>query len=170
MFIAGRLAGRVEEGSAKDTLLSASLRYYWQTSLRTTFFTSLSAEQGWELDADHELYLGGDNGLRGYPLRYQTGSGRALLTVEQRFYTNRTLWRLAKIGAAVFADVGKTWGESAFGPTGGLGVLKDIGFGLRLGHMRTGLANVLHLDIAFPLDGDPSIDQVQFLVQTKESF
>lgn len=170
LFLASGLSGRIEEGSPSDTLLSARLRYYRQTSLRSTFFASLTGEQGWDLDPDHELSLGGDNGLRGYPLRYQTGSSRALLTIEQRFYTNRSLWRLANIGAAVFMDVGETWGKSAFGPTGRLGVLKDIGFGLRLGHSRTGLANVIHLDIAFPLDGDPSIDQVQFLVQTKESF
>ena len=41
---------------------------------------------------------------------------------------------------------------------------------LRLGSTRSGLANVLHLDIAFPLDGDSSIDNVQFLVETKRSF
>jgi len=29
---------------------------------------------------------------------------------------------------------------------------------------------VLHVDVAFPLDGDPSIKSVQFLVETKEKF
>jgi hypothetical protein len=28
----------------------------------------------------------------------------------------------------------------------------------------------VHLDVAFPLDGDDSIDEVQFLVETKRSF
>ena len=32
--------------------------------------------------------LGGDTGLRGYPLRYQNGNQRALFTVEERLYTN----------------------------------------------------------------------------------
>jgi len=29
---------------------------------------------------------------------------------------------------------------------------------------------VLHIDLAFPLDGDPSIKNVQLLVETKRSF
>jgi len=29
---------------------------------------------------------------------------------------------------------------------------------------------VLHIDVAFPLDGDSSIDSVQFLVETRKSF
>ncbi len=49
-------------------------------------------------------------------------------------------------------------------------MLKDIGFGLRLGSSRSALGNVLHFDVAFPLDGDSSISQMQFLVQTKRSF
>lgn len=170
LFLAGGLTSRIEDGSARDALLSGQLRYYWHTSPRSTFFASLSGDIGQELDADHELYLGGDNGLRGYPLRYQTGSGRALLTVEQRYYSKYSLWKLAQIGGAVFFDIGRTWGESAFLPTNNLGILKDIGFGLRLGNTRSGLANVLHLDIAFPLDGDSSISDVQFLVETKRRF
>ena len=170
LFLAGGLASRVEDGSARDALLSGSLRYYRRTSPRRVLFASLTGELGHELDADHELTLGGDNGLRGYPLRYQTGSSRAFLTIEQRYYTGRTLWRVVDIGAAVFFDMGQTWGESAFGPTGGLGLLKDIGVGLRLGINRSALGNVIHLDVAFPLDGDRSISDVQFLVQTKRSF
>jgi hypothetical protein len=170
LFIATELAGRIENGSARDALLSGQLRYFRQTSRRTTFFASLTGAAGRELDAEHEPSLGGDNGMRGYPLRYQTGSSRVLLTVEQRLYTKYTLWKLAWIGGAVFFDMGRTWGESAFGPTNSLGMLKDVGFGLRLGNMRSGLGNVLHLDVAFPLDGDPSISSVQFLVQTKRTF
>ena len=170
LFVDGKLAGRFEERSPHDALFSGGLRYYRQTSLRNTFFASLAADVGRELDADHELLLGGDSGLRGYPLRYQTGSGRVVMTIEQRFYTRYSLWKLADIGGAVFFDMGQTWGESAFGPTGNLGLLKDFGFGLRLGNSRSGLGNVIHLDIAFPLDGDRSISQAQFLVQTKRSF
>ncbi len=108
--------------------------------------------------------------MRGYPLRYQTGNGRALLTVEQRYFTKWSLWKLADIGGAVFFDVGRTWGNSALGPAETRGILKDVGFGLRLGNTRSALGNVLHIDIAFPLDGDSTIDDVQLLVQTKRTF
>jgi hypothetical protein len=170
LFAESALTGRVEGGAVADTLLSTGVRYYHSTGPNSLFFTGLAAAAGWELDADHELTLGGDNGLRGYPLRYQTGSSLALLTVEQRYYTKYSIWKLADVGGAVFFDMGRTWGDSAFGPTENLGLLKDVGFGLRLGSTRSALGNVLHIDIAFPLDGPSSIDRVQLLVRTKRSF
>jgi len=170
LFAESALTGRVEGGAVADTLLSTGVRYYHSTGPNSLFFAGLAAAAGWELDADHELTLGGDNGLRGYPLRYQTGSSLALLTVEQRYYTRYSIWKLADVGGAVFFDMGRTWGDSAFGPTENLGLLKDVGFGLRLGSTRSALGNVLHIDIAFPLDGPSSIDRVQLLVRTKRSF
>lgn len=170
LFLAGTLTSRIEGGSPRDALFAGQLRFYRQTSPRSTFFTSLTGEAGHELDADHELVLGGEDGLRGYPLRYQTGNRRAVLTIEQRAYTKYSLWNIADVGGAVFIDIGRTWGESAFGPTLGQGLLKDIGFGLRLGNSKSSLGNVLHFDVAFPLDGDSSISNVQFLVQTKRTF
>ena len=49
-------------------------------------------------------------------------------------------------------------------------VLKDVGFGLRLGNSRSALGNVIHIDLAFPLNGDPSISKVQLNIEAKRSF
>jgi hemolysin activation/secretion protein len=76
---------------------------------------------------------------------------------------------LFNVGAAVFYDMGATWGRDPLG-TPSQGLLRDIGVGLRLGNSRSALGNVLHIDVAFPLDGDQSIRSVQFLVETKEKF
>jgi outer membrane translocation and assembly module TamA len=92
------------------------------------------------------------------------------VTPEQRFFTKYSLWQLADVGAAVFFDAGRAWGDPVMGPSENLGLLKDVGFGLRFGTSRSALGNVIHVDVAFPLDGDRSIDSVQFLVQTKRSF
>jgi hemolysin activation/secretion protein len=107
--------------------------------------------------------------LRGYPLRYQTGSSRALLTLEQRYYTDWFPFRLFYVGGAVFFDAGRTWGRGAVGEPS-LGLLKDVGFGLRLGNARGAFGSVLHFDIAFPLDRTSDIDSVQLLIETKQSF
>ena len=71
--------------------------------------------------------------------------------------------------AQFFADVGRVWGQ---GPTGARpqGWLRDVGIGLRLGPTRASGRDVIHIDIAFPLDGDPTIDDVQFLIESKSSF
>lgn len=170
MFADAALTTRVEGGSAVDSLLSASLRYYHPTGPNGVFYAGITGAAGHDLDGDHELTLGGDNGLRGYPLRYQAGSGSVLMTVEQRYYTKYSLWKLADVGAAVFFDMGRAFGDPLLGPSENLGLLKDVGFGLRLGSTRSALGNVLHIDVAFPLDGDASIDNVQLLIQTKRSF
>jgi hypothetical protein len=170
LFVESRLAGRFESDGLADTLVSAGLRFYREMGAKSTLFAALNAEVGHELDADHELSIGGDTGLRGYPQRYQAGSGRALLTLEQRFYTNWSLWNLADVGGAIFFDAGRSWGGSAFGPTENHGLLKDIGLGLRLGSTRSSLGNVLHIDIAFPLDGPRSLGSAQLVIQTKHSF
>ena len=50
------------------------------------------------------------------------------------------------------------------------GWLKDVGFGFRFAPTRFSTSKVAHLDFAFPLDGDPSIDSVQILLEAKRSF
>lgn len=168
-FVNLGLGTRIESGGFTDALLSGAARYYWRTTPSSMLFVGLAGDVGHALDADHDLLLGGDTGLRGYPLRYQAGSARALVTVEQRFFTDWYPFHLFHVGGAVFADAGRTWGRDHLG-TPNLGLLKDVGFGLRLGNARSALGNVLHLDFAFPLDGDASIRDVQILLKTHKSF
>lgn len=169
MFFDFDTAGRIEEGTLRGAKSALGARYYFRQSPRRVLFLDISAEQGHNLDADQQILLGGDSGLRGYPLRYQAGEGRWLFTAEQRFFTNWYPFQLFNVGAAVFYDMGATWGRDPLGaPSQGL--LRDVGFGLRLGNSRSALGNVLHIDVAYPLDGDSSINNVQFLVETRKSF
>jgi hypothetical protein len=169
LFLEGGLSGRLESGEIADGLASAAGRLYWRQSRGRVFFARAEGAATEALDPEDQLQLGGDNGLRGYPLRYQTGTSRALVTLEQRFYSDWFPFRLFYVGGAIFFDTGRTWGRGAVGNES-LGWLKDIGFGLRLGNARGAFGSVLHFDIAFPLDGTDGIDSVQFLVETKQSF
>jgi Surface antigen variable number repeat len=162
-------SGRVTEGALNNGLMDASVRYYNEESKNWLFFTTLAGTKGWRLDLDNQITLGGDNGLRGYPLRYQDGTARALFTIEQRYFTEWYPFRLFRVGGAVFFDCGRTWGRAPLASPG-LGLLSDAGFGLRIGNARSGLGNVIHVDLAFPFNGDPTIKRVQFLVQTEHSF
>lgn len=164
-------SGRVEQGELVNGLLSADGRFYWETSKYSKFFASVSGAVAEQLDPELQLTLGGDNGLRGYPLRYQAGTARALFTLEQRYYTKWYPLRLFHVGAAAFFDMGRTWGTDVTGADSA-GLLKDAGLGLRLGSSRSSFGNVVHIDLAFPLDDAPGddIDSVQLLVTTKGSF
>jgi outer membrane protein assembly factor BamA len=169
LLIAASLGGRYEEGNFTDTLLSTSARYYHRQSDRRLFFASLNVDSGEKLDIDRELMLGGDTGLRGFPLRYKGGQGRWLFTMEQRAFTDWYPFRLVHVGAAAFVDVGDTWGRDPYASKT-QGILANVGIGLRLGNSRSALGNVLHIDLAFPINGDKSIKNMQLIIDTKRSF
>ena len=169
LFLGAATSGRVENEGLRNAVLSAEARYYARTSAKTKFFATVNGTVTEELDLDQQLLLGGDTGLRGYPLRYQAGTSAALLTLEERYYTNWYPFRLFHVAGAVFFDVGRTWGTDVTGATSD-GLLKDIGIGLRLGSSRAAFGNVIHIDLAFPLDGGDDIDDVQFVIETKERF
>jgi outer membrane protein assembly factor BamA len=155
--------------SSENQSVGASARYYHRQGRHVLYYAALSADAFDDPDVPGPLLIGGDNGLRGYPLRYQAGERRVLATVEARAYTDWYPFRLFRVGGAVFYDTGRAWkGENT--NTVNAGWLRDVGFGLRLLSARTSKGNVLHADFAFPLDPDPSIDKAQFLLKTKVSF
>ncbi len=169
LLLAADLGARFEGSGVENLLLDTSARYFKRQSDKRLLYVSLNASYGQSLDLDQHLQLGGDSGLRGYPLRYQSGDKRALLTVEQRYFTDWYPWRLFRVGGAVFFDVGRVWGDSPVQRSNSE-LLRDVGFGLRIGNDRSGLGRMTHIDIAMPLDGDAQIEDLQFLVSTKKSF
>lgn len=181
------LAGRLEHRRLTDASATLEVEAYWRLTPRQLLFGSLLGVATEKLDRERQVLLGGDfagvndliskksmvtrheESLRGYPLRYQDGRALALTTLEYRVFTDIYLLRLFRVGGAAFFDAGRTWGR---GNAGGVsqGWLKDVGLGIRLGSSRSSFGTVIHVDVAFPLDGDPTIDKAQFLVQSKRSF
>jgi outer membrane protein assembly factor BamA len=160
---------RIEQGRARNLIADTAARYYWRWLPEWVLYVGASGTATDALDPQSQLTIGGDSGLRGYPLRYEAGSSKALVTIEQRFYTDWYPFRLVRVGGAIFADAGRAWGPAIIGGNRP-GMLEDLGFGLRLGNTRTGLGNVLHIDFAFPLNAPPGVSQFQVLVQTFQSF
>jgi hypothetical protein len=160
---------RREDAGNRDSQIYFAGRYYRRNLEKHLLTVSLSALTTDDLDPETQVLLGGDNGLRGYPIRYQAGESRTILSVEQRFFTDFYPWRLFRVGYAVFADAGRIGGRDPRA-TPSLGTLYDVGVGLRLTSPRASGRNVVHMDLAFPLNGDPTIDDVQFVVETKGSF
>ena len=66
-------------------------------------------------------------------------------------------------------DLGRAWGGDVVN-TINPGWLSNAGVGLRIVSARAAFSNVLHVDLAFPLNTTPDIKKVQFLVKTKTSF
>ena len=169
LLVSSTFSGRLLHGTLENGVLSAKVVNYTEQGAQWLLYSAVSATAGRRLTLDNQILLGGDSGLRGYPLRYQDGTARALFTLEERWFSNWYPLRLFRVGAAVFFDMGRTWGRAPLGQPS-LGLLKDAGFGLRLGNARTAFGNVIHIDLAFPLDGGSNIKRVQFLVQTERQF
>jgi len=169
LFMTGTATGRVENDGLRNAVLAAEVRYYRTTSERTKFFATINGTTSENLDAERQILLGGEEGLRGYPLRYQAGTSKALLTLEERYYTGWYPFRLFHVAGAAFFDMGRTWGTDVTGATSD-GLLKNFGVGMRLGSSRSAFGNVIHIDLAFPLDGGNDVDSVQFVVETKARF
>jgi hemolysin activation/secretion protein len=156
-----------EEGENQS--VGGSVRYYHRHGRHLVYYAGLAADAVDNPDIPGPLLIGGDNGLRGYPLRYQAGKTNALLTLEERFYSSWQPLKLFNVGGAVFFDAGRAWGQDEYAAAPA-GWLSDVGVGLRLGSPRSGLGNVLHIDLAMPLNRPNDIDSLQLLIETRKSF
>ena len=169
LLVSGSLERRVGATGLPMTQGGASARLYLPQGSNAMFYASLTADRISGGGVADQLLLGGSNGLRGYPSYYQAGERRALLSLEQRAYTDWYPFRLLRVGGAIFFDVGRAWG----GPNQNLsnpGWLADAGLGLRLAFDRAAFSNVLHADIAVPLNRSKDIKSTQFVVRTEVTF
>lgn len=163
-------SARWERAGVRNELLTASAVYYHRILKKQLFSARLNAALSRHLDADQQILIGGDSGLRGYPLRYQSGQRSAVLSLEQRFFTDWYPFRLLRIGYALFLDAGRVWGRDPRG-TPSQGTLSDFGVGLRVTSPRSSSASVMHIDLAFPLKRQGgNIDGVQLIVEKRSSF
>lgn len=163
------IVGRYAESQVQRQRLGLQARWFVPHHRRWVFYASAAGDLLTRPAPTESLLLGGEEGLRGYPLRYQSGTRRALFTLEERYFTDLFVWRLFRLGGAAFVDVGRAWGgtdTNALNP----GWLSDVGFGLRIANSRAAFGNVLHIDLAFPLNATPDIKRTQLLVKTKFSF
>jgi len=163
------VAGQHDDGHFGRLTLGAAARYYLPVNRHWLLFGSATADALRRPEPSELLTLGGDSGLRGYPLRYQTGERRVLVTLEARAFTDWYAWRLFRFGGAVYYDLGRAW-RGPYGNTVNPGWLGSIGAGLRIFSARSAFGNMLHADIAVPLNREPGIRSVQFLVRTRTSF
>ena len=127
------------------------------------FSSRLEAAQNPELF--ERIEVGGDSGLKGYPVRFQNGERAFTLSAELREYFNVYLWQLLKFGFAVFAEAGSAW-DSGENPVW----LSDVGAGLRLVSTRQSSSKVLHIDIAVPLSEKDEIDDYQLYLKARTEF
>jgi hemolysin activation/secretion protein len=160
---------RIASTGRPMTQVGATFKYYAPQTGRSLLYASVALDRINGGGIADQLLIGGPFGLRGYPSRYQAGEQRMLLSIEKRAFTTWYPFRLLRIGGAVFFDTGRAWGGLNQN-TVNSGMLSDVGMGLRIALDRAAFANILHADIAVPLNRAPGVKPVQFLVKTEYSF
>lgn len=139
--------------------------YQYLVGDKHRWYVSFTYHQGSQLPQYEEFTAGGEYGLRGYPLDYQRGDKRYLLTLEKRYISDLHIFNLFRLGAVAYLDFGRAWGAGY--PQAGH--LSDVGIGLRMGSSKAKVGTVLHLDLAFPLADKNRVDEFQWVMRASRS-
>ena len=152
--------GRLQRGGGYDVLGVAEGTFYNQSLPYQTLAADLQISAGYRLDPENALYIGGFDGLRGYPNHFRTGERRWLLSVEDRIITPWRLWGLVQVGFVGYADAGAVrQADGRFTKT-----YADVGAGLRFGNLKSTFGPVLAISVAVPLVKEPGVDNYQIVV------
>ena len=87
------------------------------------------------------------------------------MSAEQRFFHNWYPLKTFKFASVIFVDSGSVWS-----PGEKKELFTNIGIGFRLIPTRTSGGQVIHLDLATPINGSSNLDTLQFQIKAKKSF
>ena len=132
---------------------------YYPTTGRHTWVLHLEMDSRERPDPEDELYLGGIDGMYGYPQHFRVGDQRWILHAEHRYVTDTVLFDTLKIGFTTFAEAGRIrslegqWSRQ----------FADVGIGLRVGNLRSAFADTYYIAIVTPMTRGAGVDSYQFV-------
>lgn len=156
----------------ENSIAYASFTYHYLYSDQQRWYTHWRFDQGFGLTAVESLSFTDDYILRGYPSGYEFGDKRLIGSVEHRIFYDYHFFNLFRVGRVAFVDVGRAWGKTpASKPSSENNqALYNVGFGLRFSSTKSRVKNVVHADIAFPLNDRKIVDRYQFTIKTQQRF
>ena len=155
------LSGRAPASGLENGQANLALVQYWKVTPNQILAGIASVDLGCRLDPENWYYVGGDQGLRGFPNEMHPGEARWLVSADYRMLTEQRWWGLVRLGYNVFADTG------AIRQMDGLGWTRryaDVGVGLRMGNLKSSLGRVISLSVGFPINREPYQSRFQFTV------
>jgi len=119
---------------------------------------------------DRPVNIGGNTGVRGFPLQYQHGEYSTQFTSEIRYYPNINIFKLFDLAGTAFADAGNAFGDTLVDNVEN-SWLYSVGIGARLYSPHSSREHqMIHIDLAFPVSDNPTIDSAAIRLQVKNSF
>lgn len=164
-------AGQLEQAELSQSLLKTHLMLIHKFDPQHSLVGQLTYQYGNDLFRDERLSLGGDTGLRAFPLYYQTGERLALTTIEYRYYSKLSIAQIFDVGYATFADMGRTWGDNPDLPgSSGNQNLYGLGAGIRLLSSHSSRGTMVHIDLTKAFGGDDDLSGLEWRILAKQSF
>lgn len=154
-------SGRRPPPGLDNGQLNLALVQYRKLTANQILAGLATVDLGRRLDPEKLYYLGGVEGLRGFPNALHPGDARWLVSVDYRMLTEQRWWGIVRLGYTVFVDAG------AIHRLDGLGwsrVYSDLGLGLRLGNLKSAIGRVILVTLAAPLNREAYQSKFQFAI------
>jgi hypothetical protein len=154
-------SGRKPATGLENSLMSFSLVKYHKLTEDQILAGLMAVDLAHRPDPENLYYLGGDQGLRGFPNQLHPGNARWLTSLDYRYLTEQRWWGLVRLGYSAFMDLGSV---RRLDGEGWSRTYADVGFGLRLGNLKSSIGRVILLSVAVPLNREPYQNRWQFSV------
>lgn len=152
-------------------LFQTDIQYIRHVSEQHVLLTQLKWTVGKNLYRDQRIDIGGDAGMRAFPLYYQTGDKALVTSAEYRYITHWHVYQLLDVAIAGFVDVGRAWDnpERPAGPDDGK-TLSGYGVGLRLLPSHSSRGSIISIDLARPVSDNPDLQGWRWQLIAKRPF
>ncbi|MGA2082558.1 MAG: hypothetical protein ABSH53_18365 [Holophaga sp.] len=146
------VSGRAPASGLENGQVNLALMQYCKLTSNQILAGLAAVDLACRLDPENWYYVGGDQGLRGFPNQLRPGDARWLLSCDYRLLTEQRWWGLVRLGYNAFVDVGAV---RQFNGQGWTRPYSDVGAGFRLGNLKSSLGRVILLSFAVPLNREP---------------
>jgi len=158
---------RQQDGVSHNLQSNLTLTSYNQYFPGQTLVAHMQWDSVLRPDPESYLYIGGLQGLRGYPNYYAIGDRRWQATFEDRIVTPVQILSLFQLGFVGYVDVAQIHqlSPSAWSP-----IYSDIGLGFRIGNIRSAFDNTFYFTVAWPLKSAPGVSGHEIVIGNIISF
>lgn len=163
----GGVEGRFDGDRWEEALARLKFVAYDQRFARQTLAARASLVGGNRLAPENVLYIGADDGLRGYVNEFLAGDRRWVVGLEDRIITDHVFWGLAQLGFTAFFDVGAI---RRFDTGDWSRVYAGVGGGFRIGNLKSAFGRVVLATIAFPLVKGEGVNDCEIFLGSEIPF
>ncbi len=155
----------------QQQLFQSQLQYIRHLTPQQVLLAQVQWSVGKNLYRDERISIGGDEGMRAFPLYYQTGNKAALASLEYRYITHWHIYQLLDVALAGFVDAGRAWDnpDRPAGPDDNQ-TLSGYGVGIRLLPSHASRGSVISIDLAKPVSDNPELSGWRWRLIAKRPF